>query len=85
MDKCRHIKARSYTDRTGDNSVGDRHGDARPRERLIAYWPSTFAVARILTVPIRKGKAERAVVDLGRTLLDRMASHIGTELKNTLE
>lgn len=66
---------------SGNDSRSVKHWpeDERPRERLMAYGPSTLSEAQLLAIVIRNGRAGRTAVDLGRELLDRFGSLAGIE------
>lgn len=70
---------------TGNKSVKDWPEEERPRERLIAYGPSTLSEAQLLAILIRNGKAGRTAVDLGRELLERFGSLAGIEQASITE
>lgn len=70
---------------TENKSVKDWPEEERPRERLIAYGPSTLSEAQLLAILIRNGKAGRTAVDLGRELLERFGNLAGIEQASNTE
>jgi DNA repair protein RadC len=70
---------------TGNKSVKDWPEDEKPRERLIAYGPSTLSEAQLLAILTWNSKAGRTAGKLGRKLLERFGSLAGIEQASITE